>query len=173
MVRLCWLGAVVLIGLLLVGCGSSGAGNQAAGSTSTDSPGTSGELFELDGPLMVRAINKDRIVQADSDEVFDFLVVNTTDQALPVRFVLEHNDGQRWRTSLCVKEQCLLGDGTEPSVTDPITLPPYLEQPFQAHLFVDKAAQPGHQSTLTLRVEPLVEAPLPGSVTLSARVSQP
>lgn len=140
---------------------------------SADSPGTSGQLFELDGPLMVRAINKDRIVQADSDEVFDFLVVNTTDQALPVRFVLEHSDGQRWRTSLCVKEQCLLGDGTEPSVTDPITLPPYLEQPFQAHLFVDKAAQPGHQSTLTLRVEPLVEAALPGSVTLSARVSRP
>lgn len=173
MVRLWWLGAVVLVGLLLGGCSSSGAGNQAVGSMSADSPGTSGQLFELDGPLMVRAINKDRIVQADSDEVFDFLVVNTTDQALPVRFVLEHSDGQRWRTSLCVKEQCLLGDGTEPSVTDPITLPPYLEQPFQAHLFVDKAAQPGHQSTLTLRVEPLVEAALPGSVTLSARVSRP
>jgi len=127
--------------------------------------------YQLDGPLIVRAYDKDREVQADSDETFDFLVVNNTSQSLPVVFVLEHREGQRWRTSLCVDKQCLLGDGSEPSVTDPVTLPPFLEQPFQAHLFVDKAALPGHQSSLTLRVEPQVPGIAPQSLTLSGQLA--
>jgi hypothetical protein len=172
MVRYWRIGLVALSLMVLGGCGGVGTAGPAAGLGEAQ-PAVAGELVEIEGPLTVRVVNKDRIVQADSDEVFDFLVVNTTDQALPVQFVLEHTSGRRWRTSLCVDKQCLLGDGTEPSVTDPVTLPPYFEQPFQAHLFVDKAAQPGHQSTLTLRVEPLVEAALARSVTLSAQVSQP
>jgi hypothetical protein len=71
-----------------------------------------------------------------------------------------------------VDKQCLLGDGSEPSVTDPVILPPYLEQAFKAHVFVDAAARFGQQTALTLRVEPLVEAAMPRSVTLSAQVSQ-
>jgi hypothetical protein len=166
------IGLLTLSLMVLGGCSGFGTVGPAVGLDEAQPAGVS-ELVEIEGPLTVRAFDKDRTVQAGSDEVFDFLVVNTTDRAQPVRFVLEHSDGQRWRTSLCVEKQCLLGDGTEPSITDPVTLPPYLEQPFQAHLFVDKAAQPGHQSTLTLRVEPLVEAAAPRSVTLSALVSQP
>ena len=132
-----------------------------------------GAPYELDGPLTVRAYDNDRVVEADSDETFDFLVVNNTSQSLPVVFVLEHSDGQRWRTSLCVDKQCLLGDGSEPSVTDPLILPPYLEQAFKVHVFVDATARSGQQTALTLRVEPLVEAAMPRSVTLSAQVSQP
>ena len=154
---------LVMITSLLVGC--SGV-SKPAQVRATGAP------YELDGPLTVRAYNKDRVVQADSDETFDFLVVNNTSQSLPVVFVLEHSDGQRWRTSLCVDKQCLLGDGSEPSVTQPFVLPPYLEQPFQTHLFVDQAAQPGHQSTLTLRVEPQVQGVGAKSLTLSAVVAE-
>jgi hypothetical protein len=171
-----WYWRIGLLALSLVvlgGCGGFGAPKPAAGPVEARSAAAQGKLVEVEGPITVRAFDKDRTVQPDSDETFDFLVVNTTDKDLAVRFALEHSDGQRWRTSLCVEKQCLLGDGTEPSVTDPVTLPPYFEQPFQAHLFVDKAAQPGHQSTLTLRVVPLVEAAAPRSVTLSALVSQP
>jgi len=155
---------LVMITSLLVGC--SGV-SKPAQVRATGAP------YELDGPLTVRAYNKDRVVQADSDETFDFLVVNNTSQSLPVVFVLEHSDGQRWRTSLCVDKQCLLGDGGEPSVTDPLILPPYLEQAFKVHVFVDATARSGQQTALTLRVEPLVEAAMPRSVTLSAQVSQP
>lgn len=170
MVRRWWIGLFFVGVWMLGGCGAAGAREPAAGAAETQ-PAMAGELVEIDGPLTVRAFNKDRAVQADSDEVFDFLVVNTTDQALPVRFVLEHTDGQRWRTSLCVDRQCLLGDGTEPSVTDPVMLPPYLEQPFQAHLFVPQAALPGHRSALTLRVEPLAPDIASQSLTLSARLA--
>jgi len=156
---------VVITAAMLVGC--SGGVSEQALDRATGAP------YELDGPLTVRAYNKDRVVQADSDETFDFLVVNNSSQSLPVVFVLEHSDGQRWRTSLCVDKQCLLGDGSEPSVTQPFVLPPYLEQPFQTHLFVDPAAQPGHESTLTLRVEPQVQGVGAKSLTLSAKVAQP
>lgn len=148
---------------VLVGC--SGGVPEQTPDRSTGTP------YELDGPLTVRAYDKDRVVEADSDETFDFLVVNNTSQSLPVVFVLEHSDGQRWRTSLCVDKQCLLGDGSEPSVTAPITLPPFLEQPFQAHLFVDKAALPGHQSSLTLRVEPQVPGIAAQTLTLSGQLA--
>ena len=123
--------------------------------------------------LLVEAINGDRAVQPGTEEVFDFKVVNATDQPMPVVIALEHADGQRWRTSLCVDKQCLLGDGSEPSITDPLILPPYLEQAFKAHVFVDAAARSGQQTVLTLSVEPLVEAAIPRSVTLLAQVSQP
>ena len=154
---------LVITAAVLVGC--SGGVSEQTPDRATGAP------YELDGPLTVRAYNKDRVVEADSDETFDFLVVNNTSQSLTVVFVLEHSDGQRWRTSLCVDKLCLLGDGSEPTVTDPITLPPYLEQPFQAHLFVDKAAQPGHQSSLTLRVEPQIPGIAPQSLTLSGQLA--
>lgn len=170
MARYWRIGLLIVIVAALVGCGGEGAPKPAAGPVKARSTATPGKLVEVAGPITVRAFDKDRTVQPDSDETFDFLVVNTTDTALPVRFVLEHSDGQRWRTSLCVEKQCLLGDGTDPSVTDPVTLPPYLEQPFQAHLFVDKAAQPGHQSTLTLRVEPQAPGIAAQSLTLSAQL---
>jgi hypothetical protein len=43
----------------------------------------------------------------------------------------------------------------------------------EVHVFVDATARSGQQTALTLRVEPLVEAAMPRSVTLSAQVSQP
>lgn len=120
--------------------------------------------------LLVEAIDADRAVQAGTEAVFDFMVVNATGQPMPVVFALEHADGQRWRTSLCVDKQCLLGDGNEPSLTDPVILPPYLEQGFKAHLFVDAAARPGQQTALTLRVEPQSSEAMAHSVTLRAQV---
>lgn len=129
--------------------------------------------YAADGALLVEAVRPDRGVQPGADEVFDFKMVNTTGQPLSVVVALEHVDGQRWRTSLCVERQCLLGDGSEPSVTDPVTLPPYLEQAFEAHVFVDTAARSGQQTVLTLSVEPLTEAAMLRSVTLTAQVSQP
>jgi len=123
--------------------------------------------------LLVEAINGDRTVQPGADEVFDFKVVNTTDQPMPVVIALEHAAGQRWRTSLCVDKQCLMGDGSEPSVTDPVILPPYLEQAFKAHVFIDEAARTGQRTALTLRVEPQTGDATPQRLTLSARVSLP
>jgi hypothetical protein len=120
--------------------------------------------------LLLEAIDADRTVQPGADEVFDFKMVNTMGQPLSVVVVLEHADGQRWRTSLCVEKQCLLGDGSESSVTDPVILPPYLEQAFEAHLFVDAAARSGQQTGLTLRVEPQISDGMSHSVALRARV---
>ncbi len=160
-----WLIGLLLMTTVVVLAGCSGGVSEQAESKATGAP------YELDGPLTVRAYDKDRVVEADSDETFDFLVVNNTSQSLPVVFVLEHSDGQRWRTSLCVDNQCVLGDGSEPSVTEPVTLPPFLEQPFQAHLFVDNAALPGHQSSLTLRVEPQAPGIAAQSLTFNAQVT--
>lgn len=123
--------------------------------------------------VLIEAVNADQAVQPGAEAVFDFTVVNGSDQAVPVVIALEHADGQRWRTSLCVDKQCLLGDGSEPSVTDPVILPPYLEQAFKAHVFVDAAARSGQQTVLTLRVEPLDETAVSRSVTVTAQVSQP
>ncbi len=120
--------------------------------------------------LLVEAIDADRAVQAGTETVFDFMVVNATGQPMPVVFALEHADGQRWRTALCVDKQCLLGDGSGRSLTDPVILPPYLEQGFKAHVFVDAAALPGQQTGLTLRVEPQISDAMPRSVTLRAQV---
>jgi hypothetical protein len=168
---------VLLMMVLLAACGSPAQpAEDAAGPVQTDAaaaPLAGLASYVADGALLVEAVDADRAVQPGADEIFDFKMVNTTGQPLPVVFVLEHADGQRWRTSLCVENQCLLGDGSEPSVTDPVTLPPYLEQAFEAHLFVDAAARSGQQTALTLRVEPLVETALPSSVTLSAQVSEP
>ena len=123
--------------------------------------------------LLVEARDAERAVQPGAEEVFDFKVVNASGQPMPVVIALEHAAGQRWRTSLCVEKQCLLGDGSEPSVTDPVVLPPYLEQAFEAHLFVDAAARSGQQTALTLRVEPLTEAAKPQSIILAALVDSP
>jgi hypothetical protein len=129
--------------------------------------------YATDGALLLDAPRADRAVQPGNDEVFDFKMVNTTGQPLTVVVALEHKGGERWRTSLCVEKQCLLGDGSEPSITDPVILPPYLEQPFQAHVFVDAAARPGQSTALTLRVEPLTEAAKSQSVILAAQVDSP
>ncbi len=114
---------LVITAAVLVGC--SGGVSEQAQDQATGAP------YELDGPLTVRAYDKDRVVEADSDETFDFLVVNNTSQSLPVVFVLEHSDGQRWRTSLCVDKQCLLGDGSEPSVTEPSSCRPFWSSRFR------------------------------------------
>ncbi|MFZ2359562.1 MAG: hypothetical protein WA040_09455 [Anaerolineae bacterium] len=123
--------------------------------------------------LLIEAIDADRAVQPGAEEVIDFKVVNATGQPMPVVIALEHAGGQRWRTSLCVDKQCLLGDGSEPSVTDPVILPPYLEQAFKAHVFVDAAARSGQQTVLTLSVEPQTGDGMPHSVALRARVIEP
>jgi hypothetical protein len=71
---------------------------------------------------------------------------------------------------LCVQKQCILGNGLEPSVTEAVVLPPYFEQAFQAHVFVDKDASRGHREALTVRVEPQTAGVAPRSLTLSAEV---
>jgi hypothetical protein len=158
---------------LLAGCVSPARPADPAVDSGREVAARSGEMAAADSLLLVEAIDADRMVQPGAEEVFDFKVVNASGQPMPVVIALERADGQRWRTSLCVDKQCLLGDGSEPSVTDPVILPPYLEQAFKAHVFVDAAARSGQQTALTLRVEPLVEAAMPRSVTLSAQVSQP
>lgn len=125
----------------------------------------------LDGPLTLKAFHKDREVQPGSDEAFEFLMVNSTPGDLPVEIWLERMDGVRWRTSLCVEKQCLLGDGSQASVTDPVVLPPYVELPFQAHVFVDGAASAGQSELLAVRVQPLVHGVEPQILTLSAVVA--
>ena len=127
--------------------------------------------YVLDGPLTLRAFAKDREVAPDTDQSYEFLVVNNTTSPVPVVMVLEHREGVRWHTSLCVESQCLLGDGTEASVTDPVTLPPFLELPFQAHLFVNEEAESGETAMLNLRIEPQVDGLEARSVTLSAVVA--
>lgn len=174
--RLVWLLSLVGIIAVLAACGANEPAAQNAssfGSVAAAAPASSALSSTLDAPLIVEAVNKDRQVQAGSDETFDFKVVNNTAGSLPVVVVLDHAGGKRWKTSLCVGKQCLLGDGSKPTVSDVVVLPPYLEQPFQAHVFVDAAARPGQQTALTLRVEPLVDTTLSRSVTLSAQVSQP
>lgn len=86
--------------------------------------------------------------------------------------VLNHREGQRWRTSLCVELQCILGDGSSESRTETVILPPFLEKPFQVHLFVDDEAKPGQSAILELRVEPLAANAPSQSLTLSAVVAE-
>lgn len=174
--RLVWLLSLVGIIAVLAACGANEPAAQNAspfGSVAAAAPASSALSSIVAAPLIVEAVNKDRQVQAGSDETFDFKVVNATDTSLPVVVVLEHADGQRWKTSLCIDKQCLLGNGTEPTISDVFVLPPFLEQPFLAHVFVDETAQPGHRETLTLRVEPRAQGSTPQSVTLSAQVGSP
>ncbi|MEZ4767564.1 MAG: hypothetical protein R2844_03960 [Caldilineales bacterium] len=132
-----------------------------------------GAVSSLYSPLTIHAARETRQVTPDSDEVFELAVANESQQDVPVVFVLEHADGQRWRTSLCVAEQCILGDGSDTSVTDPVVLSSLLEQPFQAHVFVDADAKTGQSTTLTLRVEPQVAGIAPQQVLISAEVVRP
>jgi hypothetical protein len=125
----------------------------------------------LDGPLTIKAYQKDREVQPASEQTFEFLMANNTPGDLPVEIWLEHLDGARWRTSLCVEKQCLLGDGSKASVSDPVNLPPYVELPFQAHLFVDGTASSGQFELLALRVQPLVDGVASQVLTLRAVVA--
>ncbi len=168
---------IVLILLFLAACGSPA---QPAEDTVAPAQGAALAVplegvasYATDGALLLEAVDADRAVQPGAEEVFDFKLVNTTRQPLSVVVVLEHADGERWRTSLCVDKQCLLGDGSEPSITDPVVLPPYLEQAFKAHVFIDEAARPGQRTALTLRVEQQTGDATPQGLTLSARVSGP
>lgn len=122
--------------------------------------------------LILRAHNKDRETLPDSDEVFEFLVANATQTDQPVTIVLTHQDGERWRTSLCVELQCILGDGSEESRTETVTLPPFLEKPFQVHLFVDDEAEAGQTTVLELLVDPMAANVGPQQLTLSAVVAE-
>jgi hypothetical protein len=131
---------------------------------------TSMQSVPVDGQLTLEVRNKDRQVKPASDTSFDLKMANLTGSALPVTVVLEHAEGERWRTSLCVQRQCILGNGTEPSVAEVVVLPPYFEQPFQAHLFVDEDAGRGQRGALSVRVEPQTAGVAPRSVTLSAEV---
>jgi hypothetical protein len=164
--------ATMFVFVLLAGCISPARPAEPAVDSGQQGSAASGEVA-ADSLLLVEAIDVERAVQPGDEAVFDFKVVNATDQPMPVVMVLEHTAGQRWRTSLCVDKQCLLGDGSEPSVTDPVILPPYLEQAFKAHVFVDATARPGQQTALTLRVEPQTGNGMPHSVALRARVIEP
>lgn len=156
--------------VLLAGCASPAQPAGPAVYVGQEGAAVSDVTTAADSLLLVEAIDADRTVQPGAETVFDFKVVNASDQPMPVVLVLEHAAGQRWRTSLCVDKQCLLGDGNEPSVTDPVILPPYLEQAFKAHVFVDAAARSGQQTGLTLRVEPQINDGMSRSVALRARV---
>lgn len=164
--------ATMFVFVLLAGCVSP-ARPASPRSILARGAAASGAMASADSLLLVDVIDADRAVQPGAEAVFDFLVVNASDQPMPVVIALEHADGQRWRTSLCVDKQCLLGDGSEPSVTDPVILPPYLEQAFKAHLFVDAAARPGQQTGLSLRVEPQTGDGMSQSVALRAKVVEP
>lgn len=160
MVRLWMVAALVMALALVAACGGSAGGDAAASEAPT--PG-----------LELEAANAEQAVPAGAEAVFDLKMVNITGQPLSVVVVLEHADGQRWRTSLCVDKQCLLGDGTEPSVSEPVALSPYVEQVFKVQLFVDPAARAGQRTALTARVEPQGNAASPRSVTLRAQVAAP
>lgn len=169
---------VSVIGLLLLAaCGSAPQppedGAVPPEATAVAVPVDGMASYATENLLLLEASGAERAVLPGSDEVFDFKLTNTSGDPLPVVVILEHAGGQRWRTSLCVEKQCLLGDGSEPSVTDPVILPPYLEQPFQAHLFVDQAARPGEQAELTLRVEPAPNSVSVKSLMLRAEVATP
>lgn len=171
-----WFGRVaslIMIVALASACGNAGSADAPA-EVSTPAAG----IAELDAasslysPLTIRAAETVREVTPDSDEVFELLVANESQQDVPVVFVLEHADGQRWRTSLCVAEQCILGDGSDTSVTDPVVLSSLLEQPFQAHVFVDAGARAGQSTTLKLRVEPQVAGMEPQQILVTAEVAR-
>lgn len=163
---------LVLVVALASACGSAGTADApAAVSTPAADIAELGAASSLYSPLMIRAAEKVRQVTPDSDEVFELLVANESQQEVPVVFVLEHADGQRWRTSLCVAEQCILGDGSDTSVTDPVVLSSLLEQPFQAHVFVDAGARAGQSTTLELRVEPQVAGMEPQHIRITAEVA--
>lgn len=162
---------VALLAPACVGVDSAGAPtvvSPAAVVAEIDSESAASSLYS---PLTIHTAAKTLQVTPDSDEVFELLVANESQQDVPVVFVLEHADGQRWRTSLCVGDQCILGDGGDTSITDPVVLSSLLEQPFQAHVFVDADAQAGQSTTLELRVEPQIAGMAPQRILINAEVA--
>lgn len=170
-----WSGRVslfLLIALLVSACGGVGSANAPAAVSATAAAAVAPDAASsLYSPLTIHAAEQSRQVTPDSDETFEVLVANESQQDVPVVFVLEHADGQLWRTSLCVAEQCILGDGSDTSVTDPVVLSSLLEQPFQAHVFVDADARAGQSTTLELRVEPQVAGMAPQQIRITAEVA--
>lgn len=166
------LGLVLLIALLLSACGGSDSASAPAAASPAAAVAEIDAASSLYSPLAIHAAEKTRQVTPDSDETFELLVANESQQDVPVVFVLENAGGQRWRTSLCVAEQCILGDGSDTSVTDPVVLRSLLEQPFQAHVFVDAEARAGQSTTLELRVEPQVAGMAPQRILINAEVAR-
>lgn len=161
---------VIIVAVWAVACAAPPVPSPAVPADSPAGFQTPAQTVPVDGQLTLEVRNKDRQVKAASDTSFDLKMANLTGSALPVTVVLEHAEGERWRTSLCVQKQCILGDGTEPSVAEVVVLAPYFEQPFQAHLFVDKDASRGQRGALSVRVEPQTAGVAPRSVILSAEV---
>lgn len=163
------IGILLFCTALLAACGGS---NPASAPTATPAGGNdlAAAASSTYSPLTLRVADDEREVLADSDEIFDLWVANESAQDVPVVFVLEHAGGEPWRTSLCVGDQCILGDGSGETVSDVVFLPPLFEQSFQAHVFVDAAARPGQQTGLILRVEPQNGDTAAQSVPLRASV---
>ncbi len=174
--RLARIGVIVALSLLMSACNSASSDSTPATESATtgadsvapfDSAGANSSVYS---PLAIRTAATVQQVTPDSDNMFELLVANESPQDVPVVFVLKQADGQRWRTSLCVGEQCILGDGSDTSVTDPVVLPSMFEQPFQAHVFVDADATVGQSTTLELRVEPQVAGVASQQILINAEV---
>ena len=157
--------------VLLAGCISPARPAEPAVDFGQQGSAASGEVAA--DSLLLEVAKSQRMVEAGSEQVFDFKLVNTGDAPLRAVISLAHVAGERWRTSLCVGPQCLLGDGSETTAADPLTLPPYLEQPFQVHVFVDPAARSGDAAEFALRVQPEAGAAQAESITLRAQVTGP
>lgn len=170
-----WISSLLLAALLLAGCGSgkkpASKDGLAAPERQPEPLAVPGGISVVEQALVLRARDNDREVLPDTDQVFEFLVANATESDIPVTMVLEHQNGQRWRTSLCVELQCILGDGSEESRTETVMLSPFVEQPFQVHVFVDAEAEVGQAAEMELRVEPQVVGVEPKVLTLSAMVA--
>ena len=167
---------VVLLSIVLLvsacsGVNSAGAPTMVAPETVIAEFGSADAVSSLYSPLTIHAVDEARLVQPDSEETFELAVANESQQDIPVVFVLEHTGGQRWRTSLCVAEQCILGDGDGVSVTEPVVLSSLVEQPFQAHVFVDADARAGESTTLELRVEPQAAGMAPQRILINAEIA--
>ena len=57
----------------------------------------------------------------------ELLFANESSRILPVVFKLKQADGQALAHPLCVGEQCILGDGSDTAVSDPVVLPSMFE----------------------------------------------
>ena len=169
---------VVTLILLASACSSTDSGSAPITESGTVTPAgvaqfdSAGENSSVYSPLVIHTVGTVQQVTPDSDHMVELLVANESQQDVPVVFKLKQADGQRWRTSLCVGEQCILGDGSDTSVSDPVVLPSMFEQPFQVHIFVDADAKAGQSTTLELSVEPQVAGMAPQRILINAEVAR-